>query len=257
MKVLLVAPTQLDLKTQPDEVQRLVNVLNAKLVIGNVSCADVTDAINAHKPDVLWFASHGDWNGIMLTGCVLDAEMLSAAIRGTNTSLVVLNSCDSRAVAERIYASTGAHVVATVGKIDDRRAFVTAQRFAVLLNTGLSPFDAFQRAKSSSFIYIPEPIVQPVPSTSNTTTNGNGYEGLRRAVAELQMQVDRRDLIIEHLRTDMAAVVTQFQALQVRFQALQDDQEKRLSSLQTSMWLLAGLMVIVLAVVLQMSMGTQ
>jgi len=134
---------------------------------------------------------------------------------------------------------------------------VTAQRFAVLLNTGLSPFDAFQRAKSSSFIYIPEPIVQPVPSTSNTTTNGNGYEGLRRAVAELQMQVDRRDLIIEHLRTDMAQIVTQFQALQVRFEALQDDQEKRLSSLQTSMWLLAGLMVIVLAVVLQMSMGTQ
>lgn len=257
MKVLLVAPNQLDLKTQPDEVQRLVNVLNAKLVIGNVSCADVTDAINTHKPDVLWFASHGDWNGIMLTGCVLDAEMLSAAIRGTNTSLVVLNSCDSRAVAERIYASTGAHVVATIGKVDDRHAFVTAQRFAVLLNTGLLPFDAFQRAKSSSFVYIPEPIVQPVPSTSTTTTNGNGYEGLRRAVAELQMQVDRRDLIIEHLRTDMAQIVTQFQALQVRFEALQDDQEKRLSSLQNSMWLLAALMVIVLVVVLQMSMGAQ
>ena len=248
MKVLLVAPTQLDLKTQPDEVQRLVNVLNAKLVIGNVSCADVTDAINAHKPDVLWFASHGDWNGIMLTGCVLDAEMLSAAIRGTNTSLVVLNSCDSRAVAERIYASTGAHVVATVGKVDDRHAFVTAQRFAVLLNTGLSPFDAFQRAKSSSFIYIPEPIVQPVPSTSNTTTNGNGYEGLRRIVAEQQMEIDRLVRAITSITADVAKIMMQYTQLQA-------DQESRFRAMQNSQWVLAGLVIILL--MLQLSQVLQ
>lgn len=248
MKVLLVAPTQLDLKTQPDEVQRLVNVLNAKLVIGNVSCADVTDAINTHKPDVLWFASHGDWNGIMLTGCVLDAEMLSAAIRGTNTSLVVLNSCDSRAVAERIYASTGAHVVATVGKIDDRHAFVTAQRFAVLLNTGLSPFDAFQRAKSSSFIYIPEPIVQPVPSTSNTTTNGNGYESLRRIVAEQQMEIDRLVRAITSITADVAKIMMQYTQLQA-------DQESRFRAMQNSQWVLAGLVIILL--MLQLSQVLQ
>jgi len=223
-------------------------VLNAKLVIGNVSCADVTDAINAHKPDVLWFASHGDWNGIMLTGCVLDAEMLSAAIRGTNTSLVVLNSCDSRAVAERIYASTGAHVVATVGKVDDRHAFVTAQRFAVLLNTGLSPFDAFQRAKSSSFIYIPEPIVQPVPSTSNTTTNGNGYEGLRRIVAEQQMEIDRLVRAITSITADVAKIMMQYTQLQA-------DQESRFRAMQNSQWVLAGLVIILL--MLQLSQVLQ
>lgn len=241
MKVLLVAP-QTDLPLQQAEVQRLVNVLSAKVVIGDVDCADVVDAISDYKPDVLWFSTHGDRDGVHLTNCLLDGDMLSSAIRGTNTNLVVLNSCDSRDVAERIYSATSCHVVATVGKVDDRHAFVTAQRFAVLLSTGLKPYEAFQKAKTPTFIYVPD--MSNIPGNSN----GNGYEQLRRIVAEQQMEIDRLFRLFQQVTTDMAS-------LMVKFTQLQESQDARFRAMQTSQWVLAGLVVILL--ILQLSQVLQ
>lgn len=241
MRVLLVAP-QTDLPLQQAEVQRLVNVLSAKVVIGDVDCADVVDAISDYKPDVLWFSTHGDRDGIHLTNCLLDGDMLSSAIRGTNTSLVVLNSCDSRDVAERIYAATSCHVVATVGKVDDRHAFVTAQRFAVLLSTGLKPYEAFQKARTPTFIYVPD------MSTNQGHSNGNGYEQLRRIVAEQQMEIDRLSRFITQLTTDMAS-------LMLEFTKFRQDNEDRFRKAQSGQWLLVSLVVILL--ILQLSQVLQ
>lgn len=235
MKVLLVAPQQLNLKFQQPEVQRLVNVLNAKVVIGDVSIDDVTGAIAEYKPDVLWFSSHGERNGIHLSKDLIDGDMLSSAIRGTNTRLVVINSCASRDVAERIYSATGAHVIATVGEVDDRHAFVTAQRFAVLLSTGLEPYEAYTKAKTPTFIYVPDMSTH----NPNSNGNGNGYEQLRRIVAELQMQVDRRDLIIDQLRAEISS-------LMLEFTKFRQEQESRYRSTQNSQWLLILMVVIVL-----------
>ena len=156
MKTLLVAPRHDDLTLSDPEVQRLVNALSAKIVIGTVDCADVVDAIGEYQPEMIWFLSHGNWEGIVLSDGLLDGDMLAASVRGTPCRLIVLNSCHSRAVAERIYAATGCHVVATRGDVLEQHAFVVAARFATLVAGGMDPYAAYMQARTDDFLYIPE-----------------------------------------------------------------------------------------------------
>ncbi|MCB0072813.1 MAG: hypothetical protein KDE20_15185, partial [Caldilineaceae bacterium] len=74
MKTLLVAPQQPDLAFQQQEVQRLVNTLDgAKVLIGPiVTWANVADAIQRTDPDILWFSTHGNDAGIVLTDTAAD-----------------------------------------------------------------------------------------------------------------------------------------------------------------------------------------
>lgn len=241
MKVLIIAPTQADLAFQFEEVQRLANVFqDKKLLLGNVKCSEVTDAITEYRPDIIWFSTHGGPDGIVLSDCWIDGDMLASAIRGTNTSLIVLNTCESRQIAERIYAATNCHIVATIGAVDDRHAFVTAQRFAVLLSTGLKPYEAFQKAKSYQFTYIPD-------MANGAHSNGNGYDTLR-IVAEQQMEIDRLSRFIQSLQSDMAQ-------LMLKFQTMQEAQRRQFQSMQTSQWVLAALVIVLL--VLQLSQVLQ
>lgn len=248
MKVLLVAPQHDDYTIGEAGVEGLANTFaERKLLINNVSVDSVVDAINSYNPDVIWFTSHGRYDGILLDNLqLLTGDVLSSAIRGTKTNLVVINTCESRETAERIYSATGVHVVATIGQVPIDTARSVAQRFAVLLSTGLKPYEAFTKARSYSFIYIPD--MSSGVNANNNNGNGNGYEGLRRKVAEQQMEIDRLIRLIQSITTDMAEIM-------LRFAKMEADQESRFRSMQNSQWVLAGLVIILL--VLQLSQVLQ
>lgn len=238
MDVLLIAPNQPDLSFQQAEVERLVNTLNAKVRLGNVTCADVMDAVATHRPEILWFSSHGDRDGVFLSDCLLDGDMLAAAIRGTPTKLIFLNSCDSRATAERIYAQTQCHVIATIGAVDDRHAYTTALKFAKSLIAGGNVYAAYQDARTPTFVYIPETM----------NGNSNGYEGLRRLVAEQQIKIDSLERLVDEMRANGVRN-------DARYESLQSSLNRRFQQMQTSQWVVAGLVIVLL--VLQLSQVLQ
>lgn len=210
MKTLIVAPRHEDLALSDAEVQRLVNALSAKIVIGQVDCEDVVDAIGTHQPDLVWFLSHGTWEGIVLSDCLFDGDMLAASVRGTPARLIVLNSCHSRAVAERIFASTGCHVVATRGAVTEQSAFVVAARFATLVAGGMSPHDAYLQSKTDDFLYIPD--------GGGTMHDGNlqrDVDGIthrvgsnERAIGKLDVQVDDHDRRITRVETQLSMLMS-------------------------------------------------
>ena len=211
MKTLLVAPRHEDLTLSDAEVQRLVNALSAKIVIGQVDSTDVVDAIAEHQPEMIWFLSHGNWEGIILSNHVLlDGDMLAASVRGTPARLIVLNSCHSRAVAERIYAATGCHVVATRGDVLEQHAFVVAARFATLVAGGMDPHDAYVQAKTDDFLYIPENGGGVrVDDNLRRDVDGNSHRigSNERLLSKLDAQGDDHERRLTRLETQMAMIL--------------------------------------------------
>ena len=237
MKTLLVAPQQPDLAFQQQEVQRLVNTLDgAKVLIGPiVTWANVADAIQRTDPDILWFSTHGNDAGIVLTDTAADGDMLASVTRGTNVRLIVLNTCDSRSVAERIHAATGCDIIATVGAVDDRHAYTVAQRFAVLLASGQGPFEAFSLVKTAQFIYIPE-----------MAYNRGDYEGLRRLVVETQMENDRLRRTLSDMQQIVDDLRADFQAFRLEQNARQAEQGRQFRFYQNAIAVFGVILAVIL-----------
>ena len=238
MKTLLVAPQQPDLAFQQQEVQRLVNTLDgAKVLIGpTVTWANVADAIQRTDPDILWFSTHGNDAGIVLTDTAVDGDMLASVTRGTNVRLIVLNTCDSRSVAERIHAATGCDIVATIAAVDDRHAYTVAQRFAVLLASGQDAREAFNLVKTPQFIYLPEIMGY----------NQSAYEGLRRLVVETQMENERLKRMMDDLREDMQKIMADFQTFRLEQNARQAEQARQFKFYQNAIAVFGVILAVVL-----------
>lgn len=206
MKTLIVAPRHEDLTLSDAEVQRLVNALSAKIVIGTVDCTDVVDAIAAHQPELIWFLSHGSWEGIVLSDCLFTGDMLASSIRGTPAKLLVLNSCHSRAVAERIFATTGCHVVATRGAVTEQNAFVVAARFATLVAGGMDPHDAYLQARTDDFIYVPDGGALMKDENLRREVDGLTHRvgSNERTLGKLDAKVDEHDSRLTRVETQFS-----------------------------------------------------
>ncbi len=157
-KTLIVAP-ETNLTLAPDEVQQVVNLLSAKLLRG--AGANVHGLLNilAEPFDVIWFATHGDENGIYLNDGLLSTSDLTTLARSCGASLVVLNTCTSRNVALGIYDELRIKLVCTVKKVPDRTAFITGVILARGLSNGLGYREAYEAAKpgqNATYLFLPE-----------------------------------------------------------------------------------------------------
>lgn len=173
-RVLLVAPPS-DLPMAEDEVQQVVNTLRAKVVRG--SQADVQGFLNmlVEPFDIVWFAAHGDHQGIYLNDGLLSTSEITTGVRSVDAKLVVLNTCSSRGVAREIYEELQIDLVCTVTKVPDRMAYFTGTVFARMLANGLPFRQAYEQAKpgqNATYYYFPEkeklamppPPPDPVPA---------------------------------------------------------------------------------------------
>ena len=147
MKVLLVAPTQPDLPNILDEVQDIVNSgLTVHPLLGQVRHVDVLREITLGKYDVLWLATHGNDEGVLLSDGLLPASLLTSLARG-RVRVVVLNTCSSAQAAQMIQNETHATVVCTVVDVPDREAYQTGALLArTLYDTGRIEI-AYERSK--------------------------------------------------------------------------------------------------------------
>lgn len=146
MNVLLVAP-DCGLQGALNEVRAVALALHPVPLNGTVTRKDLLDALGGHVWDIIWFATHGDQNGIMLSDGAVSIADLTAIARNSGAYLVVLNSCSSRYVGMEIYYELGVDVITTEAAADDMSAYQTGAFLARNLASGLSVVDAYERSK--------------------------------------------------------------------------------------------------------------
>lgn len=157
-KTLAVEP-KTNLPLVADEVQQVINLLGAKVLRGEQANIHGLLEILSGDFDILWFATHGDDKGVYLNDGILNVSEITALVRSTGASLVVLNTCSSRSVALSIYDELKIPLVATIKAVPDRSAFITGTLFARKLAAGLPFREAYEAAKpgqNSTYTFIPE-----------------------------------------------------------------------------------------------------
>lgn len=122
--MLLIAP-QTDLEFVAAEVQSVANALRPRLLIGNVTLAQAVQELGRTEYQIVWFATHGDAEGIKLSDGYLTPEMLAQLLRPCPPKLLFLNSCSSFNAAMVVHDSVNTAVIGTVCDVPDRDAFVT------------------------------------------------------------------------------------------------------------------------------------
>ncbi len=146
MRVLLVAPST-DLLLVDAEVQDvLTSGLDVTPMLGDVSRIDLTRTLRGSDFDVLWFATHGDKTGILLSDGVLSASTLTQLVRG-KIATVFMNTCDSYDTAQMLQNETGATIICTVKEVPDQEAYHTASRFAEALAETGDEREAYDQSK--------------------------------------------------------------------------------------------------------------
>lgn len=226
--VLMVAPQLLDKSMDPlvlakDEIDQVVTMLRPSLLSG--SQCTIQGLLNAFATDfdIVWFASHGDENGIYLNDGLVTSAELTALMRSAGVRLVVLNTCVSRAVALAIHDELQIELVCTVKKLPDRTAFVTATLFARMLTRGFSFRQAYEKAKpgkNSTYTFLP-PEEEDMPPQPRAYSMPDEPPDLAEAVRRLHVAVqgDRnygaKGLIpqVDELSDTVHALVTQVASL--------------------------------------------
>lgn len=121
---------------------------------------DLVEKIQENRYDVLWLATHGASEGVLLCDDqVLTAGELTALVQRAGVRGVVLNTCSSDKIAESLHDETGADVVCAVMDVPDRMAYQTAALFGEHLGmTGdfRAAYDAARLGGEQPYRYIPE-----------------------------------------------------------------------------------------------------
>lgn len=146
MNTLLIAP-DLCLAGVADEVRQVSIALHPLPLNGKVTRKDLLDALSGHVWDIIWFATHGDDNGILLSDGAVPIADLTAIARASGTHLVVLNSCSSRRIGLEIHYELKVDVICTEAPADDLTAFQTGTLLARALASGASVQEAFERSR--------------------------------------------------------------------------------------------------------------
>lgn len=198
MRVLLVAPHEPGLPGTREEIQDIINSgLDIRLLSGTVSAEELVRECTADQFDVLWFIGHSSADGLQLSSGVLPRSQLVSMVRGCGAGLVVLNSCESVAVAQQIAEQTGADVVSTITDVPDSAAYTTGALFAQWLANTEDPVQAYQMARpgnNSTYVFI--------PSLMNHRTHSPSHE-LESRVRDLEKQVFELSVMLESLQRRM------------------------------------------------------
>lgn len=130
IRILLIAQPD-GLEKVSAEVQAIVNTqgLDVTLLQSGVTLAFLLD-FNWAGYQVVWFAAHGDEEGIQIGKETLDIDTLASLLLQDETGLLFINTCSSERIAEQIYAACNIPVICTIAPTEDTAAYVVGRRFA-------------------------------------------------------------------------------------------------------------------------------
>jgi hypothetical protein len=139
MRIFVVAPTHHDLPDATIEISAIDRRHHATILRGHVRDQDIAEKLNGQSFDIIWWISHGDENGILLSDGVLNIAGARQYLRASGAKLGVLNTCESESVARSIAIGGNADIICTVGAINNRDAI----RFGSLLAVELAKTEDF------------------------------------------------------------------------------------------------------------------
>lgn len=146
MKVLLVAP-RTDLLLVDAEVQRVLRSgLDVTPLLGRVTHTTLFDELAASQCNVAWFCTHGSAEGILLSDGLLPTSLLVPLLRN-RVDLVILNTCESIAVAQALQNEIHAEIIATIIEVPDQEAFQTGALLATALAETGDVAAAYEQAR--------------------------------------------------------------------------------------------------------------
>jgi hypothetical protein len=207
-------------------VQKVVNTLKAKVLQGQRATLSGLVDILSEPTDVVWFATHGNEDGILMLDGILNASELTTLVRFAGASLVVLNTCSSEKVARTIYNELQVQFICTIRKVPDRSAFVLGSILARKIAEGHSYREAYELAKpgqNSTYLFLPErekmdtnqydKKTLPIPENMNQIVSlvnrlqilvigstDYGVEGLIPTVKQLKSEVGELALEVARMR---------------------------------------------------------
>lgn len=148
LSVLVVHPTnENSLPTSASEAAETVNILNAKIIQGNVTISGISEKVYAGDFDMLWFIGHGSEEGIHLSDGMASSAELAQIIKGSGIEYIYLNTCSSHKLAVDIHDSTEAAVICTVADVEDRTASLTGITLARKILKAKSIREAYELSK--------------------------------------------------------------------------------------------------------------
>lgn len=133
LSVLVIAPDHPDLPNVLAEVAAIDQHHDAVCLTGVVRDVDIARAVEEGPYDVIWWASHGDYDGVQLTDGTLSIAGVGQYVRASGAELCVLNSCASENIGLAIVAGGAADMICTIADVGDP----DAMRFGILLAAGL------------------------------------------------------------------------------------------------------------------------
>lgn len=134
LSILVIAPDHPDLPNVMAEVAALDQHHDVVRLVGAVRDIDIARAVEEGPYDVVWWASHGDYDGVQLSDSVLSIAGVGQYVRAAGAELCVLNTCASENIGLAIVAGGRADMICTIADINDP----DAMRFGILLAAGLA-----------------------------------------------------------------------------------------------------------------------
>lgn len=140
LNILLVAPDHPDLPNVAAETAAIRQNHEVVALLGPVRDADIARAVQNGPYDIIWFATHGNEGGVLLSDGLLSIDGVGQYAR--HAALCVLNTCSSENVAISIISGGDTDMICTIGDVRD----TDAQRFGILLSGELTRYDDFHDA---------------------------------------------------------------------------------------------------------------
>lgn len=158
MNCLFVQP-DVGLPAAAKEARRAAMELRAVVLDGEVTSADLIDAIHQVRPELVAFATHGSEAGIQLSDGIIGVGELVADLRNAGARCVFLNTCSSRDLVRELYHELGATAIGTVRDVADGLAYRTMAHFLHNVAAGASWREAYERSKpgqNRDYVIFPE-----------------------------------------------------------------------------------------------------
>lgn len=209
VRILLVAPHMNDLAEATQEVYAIERTpgLVVKRLPPDVRRRELVRTLHDQHYDVLWFATHGDADGVLLSDDhLLSSDDLIGIVRGAGLTGVVLNSCNSARIAEQLHDETGVDVVCTVTDSPDLSAFQMGALFARHLGkTGdfRAAFDAAKPGGVEKFRYIPEYRENLIVAPERAVFSTEELRAIFDAINEVRNRLSVVEVDVRYVRQDM------------------------------------------------------
>ena len=131
-RILVIAPNTdgVDLPKMTIEIGAIQRYHDATVLRGNVRDQDIAAAVVENEFEVIWFITHGNSDGVLLTDGILSTAALIQYVSADDTRLCVLNTCDSEEVAIQLASQSGADVICSIGQVDNKDALRLGQLLA-------------------------------------------------------------------------------------------------------------------------------